>query len=709
MTRTDDAVPPRTEQPSLPGLTVPAPRRRRAAGGVEVAAEQPVARLVLELTPPHLDRLFDYAVPATLADDAVEGARVRVRFAGKLVSGYIVERADDTDHVGELSPLRAVMAAEATLTPEVWRLAEAVAARYAGTRPDVLRLAIPPRHARVESEEWPEPQPAPPPRLAGGAWAALQGGPALLNHLAAGHSPRAAWTALPGSPAEDGDGTDWAAAIAQSVTSCLASGRGAVVVVPTSSHVTRVTAALEALGVPAWTPALDGGYVTLRAEDGPAPRYRAFLAALRGRAHVVVGTRAAAFAPVARLGLLVCWQDGDSLHAEPRAPYPHVREVLALRSEQTGAGLLLGSFSRSTAVQRLVEQGWVQPVAAARPTVRERTARVRALTSQELAREGPAAHARIPPTAHRAVLDALARGPVLVQVPRRGYVPVVACSRCRAAASCARCHGPLGLHRDGPPSCSWCGTLAHAWRCSECGADGLRSVRVGSERTAEELGRAFPGVRIRQSGSGPGVLDDVPGDPAIIVATPGAEPVADGGYPLALLLDAAVLTGRWDLFAAEDAVRRWFEAAALVRPAGDGGQVLLVGDGAPVPMQALVRWDPAGFAARELEERRTLQLPPAVRVATVTGTRDAVGALVGRVELPPGAQVYGPVPVPISTLGPTASLATDGLDEPVRTMIRVGYAGGAALAAGLRASLAVRSARREGGVARVVVDPRDID
>lgn len=688
-------------QPALPGL---APRRRRVTGGVELAAELPIARVVLELSPPHLDRLFDYAIPATMDAEAEVGARVRVRFAGKLVSGFLVERVAESDHLGELAPLRAVISGEPVLTPEVWRLVTAVAQRYAGTRADVLRLAVPPRHARIEGETWPDADPVAPPQLSAAAWTDLVGGAALLTRLAAGESPRAVWTALPG-----GATRGWAAGIAEAVTSCASSGRGAVVVVPTVSHVAQVTAALEARGVPAWKLGADGGFVALRAEDGPAPRYRAFLAAKRGAARVVVGTRAAAFSPVADLGLAVCWQDGDALHAEPRAPYPHVREVLALRAEQAGCALLIGSFSRSTAAQRLVETGWAHSVAASRATVRDRVPRVRALTSEELAREGAGAHARIPSQAHRAVLDGLKTGPVLVQVPRRGYVPVTACARCRTVASCASCHGPLGLRRDGPASCQWCGSLAGSWRCAECGHDTLRSVRVGSERTAEELGRAFPGARVRQSGSGPGVLDAVPDEPAIVVATPGAEPVAERGYAVALLLDAAVWTGRWGLYAVEDALRRWLEAASLVRPGSTGGQVLLVGDAAPVPTQALVRWDPAGFAARELVERRELRLPPAVRLATVTGTREAVDALVGRISLPDGAEVLGPVPVDERALGRDAQALSGALDAPVRTLLRVGYAGGVALSAELHASLAVRSAKREGGVARVHVDPRDID
>lgn len=688
-------------QPALPGL---APRRRRRlAAGTRLAPRAPVARVLLELVPAHLDRLFDYAVPAELDEVARPGSRVRVRFAGKLVSGFLVERAEDTEHDGELSPLRAATT-EAVLAPEVWRLAEAVAERYAGTRADVLRLAVPPRHARVEGEEWPAPVPVAPPALGAEAWEDLQGGAALLARIAAGDSPRAVWTALPG-----GARRGWSAAVAEATTACLASGRGALVVVPTAAHVEQVTAALEARGVPPWRPGVLGGWVVLRADDGPAPRYRAFLAARRGQARVVVGTRAAMFAPVADLGLVVCWQDGDPLHAEPRSPYPHVREVLALRSEQSGCAYLLGSTSRSTAAQRLVETGWAHPVQATRPVVRERTPRVRALTSAELAKEGPGAHARIPSEAHRAVVRALGTGPVLVQVPRRGYVPVVACARCRTVARCGRCNGPLGLRREGPAACQWCGHLAGGWRCEECGDKGLRSVRVGSERTAEELGRAFPGTRVHQSGSGPGILTSVPDEPAIVVATPGAEPVAERGYALALLLDAAVWTARWGLHAAEDALRRWLEAAALVRPASAGGQVLLVGDGAPVPTQALVRWDPVGFAERELAERRELRLPPAVRLATVTGTRQAVEALVGRLSLPEGTETLGPVPVPERFLGPEAEAVQGTFDDPVRVILRTGYAQGPSLTAALRASLAVRSARREGGLAHVRVDPRDVE
>ncbi|MFI2487614.1 primosomal protein N' [Promicromonospora kroppenstedtii] len=773
--------------------------------GIPIAEHLPVARVVLDLQPGHLDHPYDYLVPVTMDADAQPGVRIKARFGRQDVAGYVVARQETSDHDGRLVPLRKVVSGEQVLTPQVLALCRAVADRYAGTLADVLRLALPPRHARVEKEPEKEPgkvlEKGPEQETAGkggaagpgarsaetadaapaetgpaaaadspavvpdsSAWAPYRGGEAYLRRIAAGEAPRAVWSALPGVGTERaGEATEasavtphWAAAVAQAVRACTAGGRGALVVVPDARDAERVVAALEDAAPGDAAPgstALEGAgsaetgsddVVRLLADDGPAPRYRAFLRALRGAARVVVGTRAAMFAPVADLGLVVLWGDGEETLAEPHAPYPHARDVLALRAEREDAAFLLGSPGRTVQAQALLASGWARELAAPRDVVRARAPRVRALTSVELARDGAAATARLPSVAWRAAREALERGPVLVQVPRSGYLPVVACSRCRVAARCAHCHGPLGLpHADGAPQCTWCGRLAGGWRCDECGWTGLRSVRVGSARTAEELGRAFTGVPVRLSAaSAPGgVIDAVPDTPALIVATPGAEPVAAHGYAIALLLDAAVMTGGTGLAAGTEALHRWLAAASLVRP-GPQGQVLLVGDGAPGPTQALVRFDPAGFAERELDERAGLHLPPAVRVAAVTGDRPAVDAVVGRVglreDLGTGSGVLGPVELDPDTPGRGAGGRGPGgrggaapsgrreqgrgaggsaggsaagfqaLDLPVRTVLRVPLAQGDELARRLKASLAVRSARREGGTVRVQLDPKEM-
>ncbi|WP_407343009.1 hypothetical protein [Pengzhenrongella phosphoraccumulans] len=140
-------------QLTLAGLPGPrAARRPRSAVAVEIAERLPVARVCIDLPPAHLDRPFEYLVPAALDDVALPGTRVKVRFGRQDVDGFLLERVETAEHDGELVPLRKVVSGEVVLTPAVRRLARAVADRYAGTLADVLRLAIPPRHARVEAE-----------------------------------------------------------------------------------------------------------------------------------------------------------------------------------------------------------------------------------------------------------------------------------------------------------------------------------------------------------------------------------------------------------------------------------------------------------------------------------------------------------------------------------------------------------------------------
>lgn len=696
-----------TESQTLPGL--PAPRRSRRKLPGPISDHLPVAQVVVDQSQPHLDRLFDYAVPAALDDPARPGVRVKVRFGGRDVDGFVVSRRVGSEHDGELAPLRRVVSPEVVLTPEVITVARAVAGRWIGTLPDVLRLAVPPRHARVEQESWNAGDGG-----TGGApvtaattvtrvWEPYDGGPAFLRRVAAGEAPRAVWQALPGPRA----GAD---AVAAAVSAARESGRGALVVVPSAAQAVVFTEALTSAGQREWQPGRRGGWVRLIADDGVADRYRAFLAAVRGKADVVVGTRAAAFAPVRRLGLVVCWDDGDHLHSEPRAPYPHAREVLGLRAELEGAALLVGGLVRSVAAQRWVAMGWAQPVVARREVVRRSAPRILALTSTELAHEGPAAVARLPGAAWRAARDGLTSGPVLVQVPRAGYLPSVACQMCRAPARCPACKGPLGVpHAGSAAQCRWCGRVAADWRCPTCDGNSLRSVSVGAERTAEELARAFPGVPVVVSGAAGGVRARVGAEPCLVVATPGAEPRAEAGYPAALLLDAALVTARPGLDNPEQALRTWTAAAALVRPAGEGGVVVLVGDPAPAPAQALVRWDPALLAERELAERTELRLPPAVHLVTLEGTRHAVTGLLAGADLPAASEVLGPLPVadgrPRGPV-PQVLLEPEALGQ-VRALVRTPWASAAEVTAALAAGVRSRSARREEPV-RVRAEPLDV-
>lgn len=640
---------------------VPAGRRARS-----------VARLVIDTPLAHLDRLFDYAVPSELDSDVVPGCRVKVRFAGRMSDAFVAERATTSEHAGTLAPIAKVVSSEPVLTPDTLALCRDVADRWAGTLPDVLRLAVPPRQARVEAKPS-VPADSTLPDLVDVTWQPWPDGPGFVAALAAGAAPRACWSALPHR--------DPARAVAEAVLATVHSGRGAVVCVPDARDLVHWDAVFaEVLGA--------GRHVLLTAGEKPAARYRAYLAASRGAVPVVLGTRSAALAPVARLGLVAIWDDGDDSYAEPRAPYPHAREVLLMRAARHGAGVLVAGFARTAEAQSLVSSGWCVDLVATATTRRRAWPQVE-VTDGSVDGGAPA---RLPREVFAAVRSS--GGPVLVQVPRRGYRTSLACQDCRTPARCRACEGPLVQPgRDAPVTCRWCATSASPWACSECGSGRLRAPVVGQLRTAEEYAAAFPSRTVVTSG-GDSVLDHVEGDDVLVLATPGAEPRVDGGYDVVVLMDTWLALTRDDVRVEEEAHRRWFNALALGR---ERRRAVVVGE--PQALQALVRVDPVGLAERELETRAQTHLPPVGRLAVVEGSPDVVAELAER-DWPDAAEVLGPAPLAEQGRrhGGTSEVRL------AQLVLRVPRRDGADLSARLREIAAERSAAKLPPL-RIRVDP----
>ncbi len=723
-----------------------------------------IARVAVDLSLPHLDRPFDYSVAPDQNALAVVGARVRVRFAGRLRDGFILARGQHTDHVGKLAGIHKIISAEPVLQPEIAQLIRAVADHYAGCFADVMRLAVPPRHAATEkmSPRARTPFDPDPARMTGSPLSHYPTGEALLAALHRGDSPRAAWQLVPSASVIG----DWAAGFAAAAAATLLSGRGVLAVVPDHRDVRRLErACTELLGPDC--------FVTLTADLGPAARYRAFLAALRGEVRMVIGTRAAAFAPVVDLGLVALFDDGDDSLSEPRAPYPHAREVLALRAGSSGAAVLFAGYARTVEVQQWIDSGWLRELAADRVELRRAAASIKiaADTDFELERDPAARSTRLPHEVFEVIRRSLPLGPVLVQVPRSGYLAVLVCAGCRELVRCRHCHGaaragppghrgartsPPGqraladppVHRgalSGPPGegpdgaggpdvsggldrvvdCGWCGRLQTNWQCPHCGSARWRAPVVGSTRTAEELGKAFPGTPVRQSSAGR-VLAEVSGDPALVVVTPGAEPVVAGGYAAVVLLDTTQLLIRPDLRAGEEALRRWLNALALVRPGTEQGSAIAVGPPAARALQALVRLDPAGHAARELAERAEARFPPAVKMITIEGGPAALADFTELLSRPVGAELLGPVelgPSYRSKLRQGSPMAAECRPDDVtpdesgpgewapgelltsRLTLRCPLAATAQLTQAIKAVLGIRSARKSDGALRVRVDP----
>jgi primosomal protein N' (replication factor Y) len=224
-------------------------------------------------------------------------------------------------------------------------------------------------------------------------------------------------------------------------------------------------------------------------------------------------------------------------------------------------------------------------------------------------------------------------------------------------------------------------------------------VTRGSARTAEELGRAFPGARVIVS-DGERRVTMVDGRPALVVATRGAEPVTEGGYRAVLLLDGDRMLARESLNVGEDCLRWWSNAAALAAP---GAPVVLAGVAGPLA-QALATWRQPVYAAAQLADRRALRFPPAVRIATVTGTAKSVADALAALEPGTFVDVLGPTPVEPSAADgrarssragatPGAPLSGSMHPDTVRGIVRFDYAHGAAVATALRSAV-VRAATK---------------
>jgi len=611
-----------------------------------------IARVLVDSSLPQLDRLLDYRVPAGMT--GVEpGVRVTVplRSASRMATGFVVELGSQQDYPGPLSDVEALVSPIPVLRPEVWRLARSVADRAAGSANDVLRLAIPTRQVRVE-KAW----------LAAGERPLLPAFPVTavtgyaegVLEAAVGEGRRVALSVDPGVvPLASGAWTGrWALTLAQLATRTLAAGKTALLIVPDYRDQEQLAAALAQL--------LPAEAIARWDARQPNPdRYRALLRAGAGPL-VILGTRSAIYAPADDLGLVAIWNDGDPLLGEPLSPYVHVRDAALIRQEQQGGALVIAGHTRSTDVERLVELGWLEQVGPARP----RHPRVLP-TGNTTADDRLAAQARIPSIAWRTATEAVKTGPVLVQVARPGFAPGLRCADCGEAARCRRCGGPLRQRRSGgAPSCTWCGAIEGAWRCPNCSSTRLRPAGIGARRTAEELGRAFPGTLIVVS-DGERPLVTIDDKPALVIATRGAEPLAAGGYRAVLLLDGERMVARESLRVGEDVLRWWSDAAAL---AADDAKIVLVGVGGALAA-ALGGWSQAGYARAELADRRTLRFPPTVRTATLSGAPDAVEAAIH--ALPPAAEALG-------------TTVTDGR---ARAIIRFDYAHGHDVAEAVRSEI----------------------
>ena len=739
------------QQPALDGLAPPKRRRRGPARRVP-AEDHPVAQVILDVQATHLGRTFDYLVQQRDEHTAVPGVLVRVRFGGRLVNGIVWKRISSSQTLASsLKFIERVLSPEVLVPEQLREDIGDIADAYGGTRANILRLAVPPRVARIDDEQ----------RFAAGpgfgktryglgegtlAWhkaqserfaASYESAQALKQGIGGRTFQAFVLDTLPGP-------LRWAMDAAWMMIEALTVGKSVVLVLPDSRSLDEMDAMLASIGMRPFSPGKvehggwTGDYVRLGSSMPPAERYRSYRALASGQLRCVIGTRAAMYAPIEGPALFAIVDDGVYQNADGHMPYANARGVQRLRARNHHGVFAVISFARSATsqweceVSRSEASGVTGPSTALNgfpSVIKNDMPWIRWLNREELSRlADPTMGARVPHTAVSVLTKALQEGPVLLSVPHDGVHQVLSCANCHRRAQCRRCTGPLRAKSSGAPQCMWCGAIAVDWHCQHCSSQRLQMIRVGAAGTAMELRQLFRHVpQVISTPQQPrGIVESVVDRSQIVIATPGAEPhvlAQDGealhaGYSAVAILDAWTGLYAPGIDARIDTLDTWMRIVAQCRPRSKGGQALLIGEADPIAAQSLMTWSPTVLASRELADRRETGMPPVVATACIWGGRDAVMQTLGEIGVVGGdftvvgegddalPGFLGPVPIPQPKS--IAARQFEGTDDRVRVLVRVSPDRRDDLAGRLRTAVGRHMASRDRQELRFQMDPKNL-
>lgn len=604
---------------------------------IESKVVHPVAKLYLNIPLPHLSQLFDYEVPERFADLAV-GARVKVELGQRKVEGFVVARSDTTTSAGKLREISSVVSNTPVLQPQIKTLLETLAEQYICPIADLFRLAIPQRHARAEKEFFELPAAA---ELNAEVLSSFQEPVEYEDSIRGRDLVRGNFAALSLTslihclPHHDLE------IFVRAIQRVLEDDGSVLILVPTPREVDRLTAKLNHL-----FPLLTIG--KWLSSENHALRYTQFLSALTGRTRIVVGTRSAIWAPMQRLKLIVQFDDAHSAYQERRSPYLHSRDVLLQRAKIENAKYCLVNFGPSVAdIQMLGTRNYDASTLQIEDfDVQQQQIQEDIITANLAARKHCVAQllganqfqyesspwSRMPSSLFTIVREGLTRGAVLIVVPQAGYIPRLICANCNSLARCSSCNGRLeipAVHRA--PTCTRCGAVQPNFRCMQCQGQRLKSSQIGSERTALEIGRAFPGVPINLVNTSTAQTEVKSGQ--IVVATPGNTPAAATGYAAAAVLDCGYLLSANSIDVEAKFLRAIAKIMRLVKSRDAGGKMLLVGDVPTELVNVLGRWDFPKWELDNFAERVALGLPPAESWFSITGERTDLQRVLGLLQV----------------------------------------------------------------------------
>jgi primosomal protein N' (replication factor Y) len=415
-----------------------------------------------------------------------------------------------------------------------------------------------------------------------------------------------------------------------------------------------------------------GAIVTLHSAMADGERARSWLAAHRGSARIVLGTRLAVLASLPALSLIVVDEEHDPAYKQQEGLRYSARDLAVWRAKQRAIPVVLGSATPSLETWWQADQGRYKRLTLTRRAVSDAVLpTVRLIDLEEEQRRGRASVDGISGPLVAALKARLERGEQsLVFLNRRGYAPVLACDACGWLAGCPRCSAYVVLHKpERALRCHHCGWETRVPRaCPDCGNVDIAPLGRGTQRVEETLAALVPGARViridadstRRKGSAQALFSDVhSGEVDILVGT---QMVAKGHdfqrVSLVGVLNADAALFSHDFRAGERLFAQLMQVSGRAGRAGLPGEVLIQTRYARHALyHALARHDYVGFAESTLAERRDAHLPPFVYQALLRaegrtleaalGFLEQAGAALGTIDTAGRVTVYDAVPLTI--------------------------------------------------------------
>ncbi|NQV07998.1 hypothetical protein HQ535_15780 [bacterium] len=530
-----------------------------------------------------VDDGFAYEVPDAL--DVPIGSIVRIPLGGRRVRGWVV--ADREPERPRLRALLGVSGDHPVFDRNLLTTLRWAALHYVAPLAAVLSKAAPPNLPKgtpgdpvsVVTDPLDDPLPE--------VGAAIRAGKHTRTHVWMGPGP-------------------WPGPVGDLCAPALAAGKSALVIAPTVVEASEMAAVLgERFG--------DRAALTGSGQDAKE-RTRSWLAAATSPGRVLVGTREAAFRPVAGLSVAVVVGEGRRGMKDKATPTTHAREVLWRRSSVERFPLVLTDLMPTT--DSIHRGPVILPMAGVRPW---------GLVEIVDRSEDPPGRGLLAERTRHA-LYALAGGSGRAFVFTHRRAAATRCVRCRALRRCQACGSVPGRTEN----CERCGAAVGG--CVDCGGRKFEPLGADVGQVLAEIGGVIGRDLVGEPGSGR----------QVIVGSERDLPEL-GPIDLAIIIDADGVLRANHYRAGEEGLR---VLARVVAAAGrDRGRRALVQTADPghPAMTALRRADPVPFLKGEIESRAPLGLPPAGEILVLEASLPPDGAHVALIEAAAGrAEVHGP-------------------------------------------------------------------